>query len=256
MFRFFPIAGYLTPNAKGAVGESVRPMLHDGGEGWSFIVPDIPERGAGYRPLVLETDRGKVACRYYAAQGASKGVVWVGGTGGGWDTPARGLYPDLAKALMEDGISSLRVRFRMSTRLRECVSDVQAGLLYMANEGISIVGLVGHSFGGAVVIRTAASSSMARTVVALAPSSSGSVHPSELGPHCSLLLAHGTADDVVPSSCSESIHHLAGEPKELALFPGAGHSLDEAAAEVRELVRTWLRTRLAPGQGQLLGCVE
>ncbi len=219
-------------------------MLHDEGDGWPLIVPDIPEREAGYRPLILETDRGKVPCRYYAAPGAHKGVIWVGGTGGGWDTPARGLYPHLAKELMEEGFSSLWVRFRVSTWLRECVCDVAAGLLYLADEGVRVAGLVGHSFGGAVVIRTAAGSTMVRTVVALAGQSSRAEQASQLGPRCSLLLAHGTGDEVIPSSCSESIFHLAREPKELVLFEGAGHALDEAAADVRELVRAWLKARL------------
>ncbi|HEX2179028.1 MAG TPA: dienelactone hydrolase family protein [Actinomycetota bacterium] len=219
-------------------------MLHDEGAGWPFIVPDIPERGAGYRPLVLETDRGKVPCRYYAASGARKGVVWVGGTGGGWDTPAGGLYPRLAKELMGEGVSSLWLRFRMSTRLSECVSDVAAGLQYLGCEGVRVAGLVGHSFGGAVVIRTAAGSTMVRTVIALAASSSGREQACQLVPRCSLLLAHGTADEVIPSPCSESLFRLAREPKELALFEGAGHALDEAAADVAELVRTWLKARL------------
>ena len=183
-------------------------------------------------------------CRYYVAPRAQKGVIWVGGTGGGWDTPAGGLYPHLAKELMEEGISSLRVRFRMSTSLRECVGDVAAGLLFLADAGVSVAGLVGHSFGGAVVIRTAAGSPMVRTVVALAGQSSGAEQASQLGPRCSILLVHGTGDRVIPSSSSECIFHLAREQKELVLFEGAGHALDEAAADVRKLVRTWLKARL------------
>ena len=214
------------------------------GNWWPLMVPDIPERGAGYRPLVLETNRGKVPCRYYAAPGADKGLIFVGGTGGGWDTPASGLYPHLAKELMEEGFSSLWVRFRVSTRLSECVSDVTAGLLYLADEGLRLAGLVGHSFGGAVVIRTAAGSPMVRTVVALAGQSSGAEPASQPGPRCSLLLVHGTGDAVIPSSSSESLFHLARDPKELVLFEGAGHGLDEAAADVRELVRAWLKAHL------------
>ncbi|MDQ4143267.1 MAG: dienelactone hydrolase family protein [Actinomycetota bacterium] len=145
---------------------------------------------------------------------------------------------------MEEGFSSLWVRFRLSTRLRECVYDVAAALRYLTDEGIPVAALVGHSLGGAVVIRAAAGSTMVRTAVALAGQSSGAEQASQLGPRCSLLLAHGTGDEVVPSSRSESIFHLAREPKELVLFEGAGHALHEAAAEVRELVRAWLKARL------------
>lgn len=222
----------------------VAESLYGPGQVQPLIGPEIPERGAVYRPLVLQTDRGKVPCRYYAAPAAHKGVIWVGGTGGAWDTPAGGLYPHLAKELMEEGFSCLRVGFRVSTRLAECVHDVAAGLRYLADQGISVAALVGHSFGGAVAIRTAAGSAMVGTVVALAGQSSGAEAASQLGPRCSLLLAHGTADEVVPSSCSESIFQLAREPKELVLFKGAGHALDEVAADVGELVSAWLKARL------------
>lgn len=49
-----------------------------------------------------------------------------------------------------------------------------------------MAGLVGHSFGGAVVIRTAASSTMVGTVIALAGQCSGGEQACQLGPRCSL----------------------------------------------------------------------
>jgi hypothetical protein len=44
--------------------------------------------------------------------------------GGGWDTPAKELCPRLAVRLQEDGIGSLRVRFRNPTDSEEAVHDV------------------------------------------------------------------------------------------------------------------------------------
>jgi pimeloyl-ACP methyl ester carboxylesterase len=95
-----------------------------------------------------------------------------------------------------------------------------------------------------VVIRTAASSTMVGTVIALAGQSSGLQEACQLGPRCSLLVARGTGDEVIPSSCAESTFHLAGEPKELVLFAGAGHALDEVDADVGELVKARLKVRL------------
>src|SRR4051812_19619018 len=75
--------------------------------------------GGEYRDLRLGTSRGTVHGRYYPAPAARDGVVWVGGAGGGWDSPALGLYPELCRELTADHIASLRVRFRMPSALEE-----------------------------------------------------------------------------------------------------------------------------------------
>lgn len=42
---------------------------------------------------ILETSQGAVYTRYYPVENAHSGVIWVGGAGGGWDSPAMKLYP-------------------------------------------------------------------------------------------------------------------------------------------------------------------
>jgi hypothetical protein len=127
----------------------------------------------GYTPVRLVTSRGGgggVDCRYYYTAGASNAVIWVGGVGGGWDTPAKGLYPHLCQKLIIKDINSLRVCFRYPTDLCESVLDVIEGIHFLERQGIESVGLVGHYFGGAVVIQAAAadaSSNTVRTVVTL-----------------------------------------------------------------------------------------
>jgi pimeloyl-ACP methyl ester carboxylesterase len=197
----------------------------------------------GYYPVRLVTARGEVDCRHYRVPGARRAALWVGGVGGGWDTPARGLYPRLCEDLTEDGITSLRVRFRYPADLDECVMDLLAGLYYLRGEGVEVMGLVGHSLGGAVVIQ-AAEFEPVRTVVALSTQSYGAAAVSALAPRCSLLLIHGTADRVLPPSSSEYVFDLAGEPKRLVLYDGAGHVLDEVADDVYRVVREWIVDRL------------
>ena len=199
---------------------------------------------AAYRSLTLSTSRGHVECRHYEAPGARRAAVWVGGVGGGFDTPASGLYPQLCGELVDAAIASLRVRFRHPTLLDEAVFDVLAGVAYLEETGVDDVALVGHSFGGAVVIRAGARSDAARTVVTLATQGYGAGPVSALSPRCSILLVHGTNDRVLPPHSSEYVHGLAHEPKRLVLYPGAGHGLDEAADEVRELVRSWILEQL------------
>ena len=205
---------------------------------------ELREREDGYRPLSIRTSKGTVYCRLYDVEGASRAVIWVGGAGGGWDTPAKGLYPRLCEELRSAQIASLRVRFRHPAHLEESVFDVVAGAAYLEANGIEAVGLVGHSFGGAVVIQAAAASQVARTVVTLATQGYGAAPASELAPRCSILLVHGTADKVLPAWSSEYVHGLARDPKRLVLYEGAGHGLDEAAEPLHELVRDWLASKL------------
>ncbi|GIS83661.1 MAG: hypothetical protein CM1200mP15_22930 [Dehalococcoidia bacterium] len=42
-----------------------------------------------------------------------------------------------------------------------------------------------------------------------------------------LLIVHGKTDTRLPYTCGEQIHNWAEEPKELVLFEGAEHRLEE-----------------------------
>jgi pimeloyl-ACP methyl ester carboxylesterase len=215
-------------------------------ESFEMIVQDVeiePQREE-YHPVKLITSRGSIHCRYYSVQDAEKAVIWVGGVGGGWDTPARGLYPLLCEHLRTEAIASLRVRYRNPTQLEESILDVLAGITYLQDEGIESLALVGHSFGGAVVIQAAAQSPDVHTVVTLATQAYGTDPVPELATQCSLLLLHGIADEVLPPECSQRVYQLALEPKHLILYPNAHHGLDEVADEVYPTVRDWIIQQL------------
>jgi cephalosporin-C deacetylase-like acetyl esterase len=200
----------------------------------------------GYTPVRLVTSRGYrgVDCRYYYTAGASNAVIWVGGVGGGWDTPAKGLYPHLCQKLIIKDINSLRVCFRYPTDLCESVLDVIEGIHFLERQGIESVGLVGHSFGGAVVIQAAAaaaaSSDIVRTIVTLSTQSYGAEGVSRRKQGSSILLIHGTDDKVLPPYCSSYLYNLANDPKEIIFYKGATHGLDEPAEQVHQMVHDWL----------------
>lgn len=193
-----------------------------------------------YHPVRLVTNRGNIESRYYKVPGARCGAIWVGGVGGGWDTPANGLYPQLCQELMGEAIASLRVRYRHPTILQESLIDVLAGISFLESEGVNAIALIGHSFGGAVVIQAAAIADTVRTVVTLASQSYGATPAAKLAPRCSILLIHGTVDRILSPTCSEYIYSLAQEPKRLILYEGADHGLDEVAEEVDRVVRDWI----------------
>ena len=59
-----------------------------------------------------------------------------------------------------------------------------------------------------------------------------------------MLLVHGTGDRRLNYSCSEQIYLWAREPKELVLYPDAGHGLREAKEELHILLKRWLPEKL------------
>jgi dienelactone hydrolase len=113
-----------------------------------------------------------------------------------------------------------------------------------ATRGVERVGLVGHSFGGAVVIQAATTTPLARAVVTLATQGFGTDCVRELNRNCTILLIHDTCDDVLVPANSEYVYCLTHEPKRLQLYQGAGHGLEEVAEEVEHLVYEWLVTSL------------
>ena len=84
--------------------------------------------GHPYVELRLADSDGLVEALDYVAAQATRGLVWVGGVGGGWDSPARDLYPRLAASLAGVGIRSAHVRFRAPGDLSACTADTLAGV--------------------------------------------------------------------------------------------------------------------------------
>jgi hypothetical protein len=99
--------------------------------------------------------------------------------------------------------------------------------------------LVGHSFGGAVVITAGAIASRVIAVAALSSQTRGTESVGALSPR-RLLLVHGTADEVLPDLCSRDIFARAGEPKELILYEGCRHGLDGCREELDRDMMKWI----------------
>ena len=199
--------------------------------------------------VLLQTNRGKIQGRYHPAAPSSprrnQGVIWLSGARGGLEGPARALYPEASRRLQRAGIASLRIDYRNPADLTGSVLDALCGVAFFAEERISRVALVGHSFGGAVVICAGASSPRVRTVITLASQTAGAVQLApQLTPR-SLLIIHGTRDKVLPASNSRKIYEAAPEPKELRLLNDAGHGLTHAREELLTLLLRWIPEQLA-----------
>lgn len=208
------------------------------------VEPWEPPEGEPGRGMLLRTTRGDVNIIVHNNQEGrtTKGVIWVWGARGGFAGPAGGLYRDLAEELKRE-VTSVRVDYRMPNNIQECVMDTLVGVSFLTGTGHTEIALVGHSFGGAVVITAAPYSEDVKAVAALSSQTFGARAADKVSPR-PLLLAHGASDTRLPPYCSEQIYSWAKRPKELVLYPGAEHGLAECGQELREMLGDWLRSNL------------
>ncbi len=110
--------------------------------------------------------------------------------------------------------------------------------------GVQNIGLVGHSFGGAAVIRAAAASSYISTVVSLSPQTFGTDAVDSFREKQSILFINGTNDTYENVKPAQALYEYSHEFKKILLYKGANHNLDEAAPEIFRTVKEWLHTKV------------
>lgn len=196
-------------------------------------------QGSEVSELQLQSSGATIACRLHLA-GGDAAVLWVFGSGGGLGGPAGGVYTRLATQLRPLGVSGLELDYRRPGQLEPCVQDVLTGLAFLAELGKTRAALVGHSFGGAVVISAAAESRAVVAVAALSSQTAGTDAVSQIAPR-PLLLVHGTADEILPERCSRDLYARAKEPKRLVLYPDCRHGLDQCREALDAELFGWLR---------------
>jgi len=199
--------------------------------------------------VLLTTTRGEIRAVLHPSPDQPGAVIYLGGALGGFEGPADDIYPRLARRLLP-AVSGLRLHYREPGEFQECVLDVLAGVSFLRGVGAGPIALVGHSFGGAVVIKAGELSEAVVGVVALSSQLYGTRTVERLGKP--LLLVHGMRDGVLDHAASEDIHARAQEPKRLVLYADADHRLTQCAAELEELLVSWLTDvvgrRPAPGR--------
>jgi fermentation-respiration switch protein FrsA (DUF1100 family) len=197
------------------------------------------EEAPGQERLRMVTGAGDLDCRLHSASSGDAAVLWVFGAGGGLGGPAGGLYTRLGQKLRPSGITSLELAYRQPGRLGHCIQDVLLGLAWLAGEGRRRIVLVGHSFGGAVVITVGAACDAVIAVAALSSQTRGTEAVAALSPR-PLLVIHGTADEVLPDASGQDIHRRARQPKEMILYPGGEHGLDQCREALDRDLLGWL----------------
>lgn len=195
-----------------------------------------PEPDGNLR-VMLDTTRGEIRAVLHPCADAPGAAIYVGGALGGFEGPANDIYGRLANRLRPQ-MSGLRLHYRRPGAFEECVVDVLAAVSFLRGIGAGDVALIGHSFGGAVVIKAGELSPAVTGVVAMSPQLYGTRTVDRLGKP--LLLVHGMRDGVLDHAASEDIHARAQEPKRLVLYAGADHSLSQCAGDLEELLAAWL----------------
>ncbi len=82
-------------------------------------------------------------------------IVACGGAMGGVLGPGQGLYQRLGERWAERGVEFVRVGYREPNNLDLCAHDLACGVEIARDAGAERVVVMGHSFGGAVAVRTA-----------------------------------------------------------------------------------------------------
>ena len=87
-----------------------------------YIDVDLERLDAEWRRATIRTSEGDIYGIYHPAVGKAS-IIWVCGASGGTSGPSLGIYDDLCRDLMTEGVSSLQIDYRYPGEFSECVQD-------------------------------------------------------------------------------------------------------------------------------------
>lgn len=195
------------------------------------------------------TSRGLLSALWHEpAAGSDRrpaAIVACGGAMGGLLGPGRGLYQVLGDRWASRGVQVVRVSYREPNNLDLCAHDLACGVEWARDAGAERVVVMGHSFGGAVAIRTAVVMPASVVgVVTFATQSAGCEVAAALDGK-PLLLFHGDNDELLPSEASHVVQSIAGSG-EVVMLPGDGHLLAKSDDVILQRLDEWLPDALFP----------
>ncbi len=191
------------------------------------------------RHLELFSLGGLLTVLWHGDGSERRALVACGGAMGGLLGPADGLYHRLGEELVGHAVATLRVGYRRPNDLDACTLDLAAAVQLATGNGAESVVVAGHSFGGAVAIRTAvALPDLVAGVCTFATQSAGCEVAGNLGER-PLLLFHGDRDEILPLQASYVVQTIAGHG-EVVVVAGDGHLLSKSGPFIRQRFLEWL----------------
>lgn len=166
-------------------------------------------------------------------------IVMCGGAMGGLLGPGHALFHVLGERWAQRGVRAIRVGYRSPNDLDRCAHDLACGVEWARDAGAERIVVMGHSFGGAVAVRTAVvmPASIAG-VVTFATQSAGCEVAGAMGGR-PLLLFHGDQDELLPAESSHMVQAIAGSG-DVVILPGDGHLLGKSDDAIIERLDAWL----------------
>jgi pimeloyl-ACP methyl ester carboxylesterase len=194
----------------------------------------------GLRHLEMYTLSGLLTVLWHEPPGEARpsAIVCCGGAMGGLLGPGHGLYHRLGVDWAARGVPVLRVGYREPNDLDRCTHDAACAVELAVGAGAERVVVMGHSFGGAVAVRTGVVMPEVAGVVTFATQSAGCEVAAGLQGR-PLLLFHGDRDELLPLASSEIVAAMAGRG-EVVVLPGDGHLLARSDDVILDRLDTWL----------------
>lgn len=177
------------------------------------------------------------------AEARPAAVVACGGALGGVLGPGHALYHHLGERWSSRGVRFVRVGYRDPNNLDLCAHDLACGVELARDAGAERVVVMGHSFGGAVAVRTAVIMPVSIVgVVTFATQSAGCEVAGALAAR-PLLLFHGEQDELLSYEASHVVAAIAGHG-EVVILPGDGHLLGRSDDAITGRLDDWLPAAL------------
>ena len=200
------------------------------------------EVGSGLIHREVYTQRGLLSALIHepsTVPASPAAIVTCGGALGGLLGPGHGLYHVLGERWAARGVRVVRIDYRTPNDLDRCAHDLACGVEWARDAGATRVVVMGHSFGGAVAIRTAVVMPASVVgVVTLATQSAGCEVAGALDGR-PLLLFHGDRDELLPPESSQMVQMIAGSG-EVVMLRGDGHVLGKSDDAIVQRLDDWL----------------
>ena len=188
---------------------------------------------------IINSGRGPIKMQTFLVPGSTLGVAFVGGIGGGFDSPGQNVYNRLGASLKQQGISAVHLCLRKRAPFDETVHDMRAAVEFLQSRGNSRIIVVGHSLGAATSIAAASLEPQVIAAAALSSQPYGANPVQSFGDR-RLLVISGIFDVVEPPAWSSAIYKAANCKKDISFLPGS-HPLDECGAPVYERLLSFIQ---------------